>query len=271
MNMILYIEKLTKLGFTLREARVYVSLLNNSSFTATEIAKISNIPRQKIYEILDNIIKKGICIEKVGKVKRYKAVEPEIVFRSIIVQYQENEKIALELSKNLSSLYDKNRERIDPLEYIEILKDAGQINKKWLTFQKNAKHEIIAFSKAPYSAPHNENASIEYDLLKNKVKFRGIYEYNDTIFSEKEGFKLISSLISAGEEARIVKELPMKLAIIDERITMLALNDPISLKPSITTIIINHPSFAMAQKYVFESIWNKALTLEEFKLRKIIK
>ncbi len=50
-----------------------------------------------------------------------------------------------------------------------------------------------------------------------------------------------------------------------KKITMFALNDPISLKPSITTMIINHPSFAMTLKYVFESIWEKAIPFEEFK------
>jgi len=50
-----------------------------------------------------------------------------------------------------------------------------------------------------------------------------------------------------------------------KKITMFALNDPISLKPSITTMIKNHPSFAMTLKYVFESIWEKAIPFEEFK------
>ncbi len=57
----------------------------------------------------------------------------------------------------------------------------------------------------------------------------------------------------------------MKLAISDETITMLALTDRISMKPSITTMIIDHPSFARAQKKVFESYWNDAITIEDFK------
>jgi hypothetical protein len=69
---------------------------------------------------------------------------------------------------------------------------------------------------------------------------------------------------SFGEECRVIKELPMKLVIIDEKITMLALNDPVSMKPSITTMIIDHPSFALAQKEVFESYWSKSVPLKSF-------
>ena len=267
----LYIERLKKIGFTLREAKVYIVLLNNNSLTATEIAKVANIPRQKIYEILDNIIKKGICVEKIGKIKRYKAVEPEIVFKSIIDQYQENEKIALELSNNLSELYEKNQERNDPLEYIEVLKAREKIRNKWLNLNKNAKKEILIFTKPPYASSPDEAIAVEKKLLNTKMNrrkliLRDICEYKGiTSESEKKNFiKMVSNYISNNEEVRIIKELPMKLAIFDERITMLALNDPISLQPSITTMIINHPSFAMSQKKVFENVWKEAMTLEEY-------
>jgi len=42
------------------------------------------------------------------------------------------------------------------------------------------------------------------------------------------------------------------------------LDDRVSLKASITTMIIDHPNFATALKKVFESYWASAITLEEF-------
>ena len=263
-----YIKRLVEVGLLPREARVYLALLNKNSFTATEISKVSGIPRQKIYEILDNIIKKGICVEKVGKVKRYKAVEPESVFSGLIEQYKEKEKLALELSNDLSALYEKNRVRFDPLEYIEVLKDKKQIHKRWLYQFSKAKKEILAFTKAPYTTPVTKDMNAETEVLKRKVKIRGIYEYQDTI--KEEFLKVISLWISGGEKARIVEELPMKMVIFDEKITMFALNDPVSLKPSITTMIINHAGFAKAQKYIFESVWEKAMPFEEFKIKEKI-
>jgi sugar-specific transcriptional regulator TrmB len=260
-----YIKKLVEVGLLPREARIYFALLSKNSFTATEIAKVSGIPRQKIYEILDNIIKKGICVEKVGKVKQYKAMEPESVLRGLIEKYKEKEKLALKLSDDLSALYEKNREQIDPLEYIEVFKNKGQIRRRWFELQKNAKQEILAFTKAPYTISLSENIDEESNTIKRGVTIKSIYEYKDVIYEDL--VSVISSWVFAGEKARIVKELPIKLAIFDEKITMLALNDPVSLKPTITTIIINHPSFAKAQRYVFESIWEKAMPFEEFKIK----
>ena len=272
-----YIEKLIRFGLSLREARIYLALLEKSNFTATEIAKVSGIPRQKIYEILDNLIKKGVCVEKVGKINRYKATEPESVFQGLIEKYKndfeiklkEKEKLALVLADDLSPLYEKNRVRVDPLEYIEILKDKKQIHKRWISIQSEAEKEILAFTKAPYTTSFTDNVDEEFNTIKRGVTIRSIYEYKDII--KEEVVKAISFWVSAGEEARVIKELPMKMVIFDERITMFALNDPVSLKPSITTMIITHPSFAKALKYVFESIWGKAMSFEEFKVNKKLK
>ncbi len=265
-------KKLIELGLSQREARVYLVLLKKSNFTATEIAKVSGIPRQKIYDILNNLIKKGICTEKVGKIKRYKAAEPEFVCRGLVERHKNDfenellarEKLAHELSRDLAVPYERNQERVDPLEYIEILKDRRQTYRKWKLLQSRAQHEILAFTKAPYTVSSlDENIDDEIDVLKRKVKIRAIYEYKDV--KKDEFVRAVSLWISAGEEARVVKELPMKLVILDKQITIIPLNDPISLEPSITTMIINHPGFAKAQKAVFESYWERAMPLEEFK------
>lgn len=115
----------------------------------------------------------------------------------------------------------------------------------------------------------SEHLTKEIDTLKRKVKIRSIYEYDDA--AKEELIKVISLWVSAGEEARVVRELPMKLVIIDDKITLLPLNDPISEKPSITTMVINHPGFAKAQKCVFETIWDKATSFDEFKATKKLK
>ena len=49
-----------------------------------------------------------------------------------------------------------------------------------------------------------------------------------------------------------------------KKVTMLALKDPVSLMPSITTMIVSHKSFAQSLKEVFESYWEKSISPEDF-------
>ncbi|MCK4358685.1 MAG: TrmB family transcriptional regulator [Candidatus Cloacimonetes bacterium] len=261
------VEKLiTNFGLSMREAKVYTTLFRKKDFTASEIQQLVDIPRTKVYEVLHQLISKGMCTEKkIGHYKKYEAVNPVSVFDRLLKDLEEKENIANNVLKILSPLYKERETDDNPLEYIEVLKDKKQIHKRWLYQFRKAKTEIFAFTKAPYTTPVTKDMNAEIEVLKRKVNIRGIYEYKDTI--KEEFLKVISFWISAGEKARIVEELPMKMVIFDEKITMFALNDPVSLKPSITTIIINHAGFAKAQKYVFESVWEKAMPFKEFKIK----
>jgi len=277
------IQKLHLNGFTKREAHIYLALLQKNEFTASEIAAMVPVGRTKIYEILPNLVSKGLCTEiNRDNKKFYQAVEPSIALNNLFSFYEkevEDEIIKKKetllkkkeslssLEKELNNLFNKNIGKNSNIEYIQVLKDITQIRNKWIELQNNTHKELLAFNKAPYSIKHSQNAKYQQAMLKKKkVKERGIFEYGSykTKAELNEFIQVVSMYASFGEECRVIKELPMKLVIIDEKITMLALNDPVSMKPSITTMIIDHPSFALAQKEVFESYWSKSVPLKTF-------
>lgn len=269
------IEKLEEFGISRREAEVYIALLHKKEFTAPELTKITTITRTKIYEHLQNLVHKGLCNEsnKNGQ-KVYKAVSPKIVLKDIIKNYEvelENKKKSSELlEKELSLMHDIGLNRIESLDYIEVLNDQPQIRERWFNIEKNIKKELLVFTKPPYSVSLEENIKEGSKVLKKrKISTRSVYEYDQLSPDEiRDLLRIIEIYQKFGEQARIINKLPMKLAVCDETITMLALNDKVSLKPGTTTLIIDHPGFAAALKNTFESYWMKAVTVEEFKRSK---
>ncbi len=283
----MYINLLNKLqesGLTKREAHIYLALLQKKEFAASELASIAPVGRTKVYEIIPALIAKGLCteIQKDGK-KVYCAVEPRSALQSLLSFFRQKveEEIAQKEEEmlrkqkmfnnpqnDLDGIYTSNFQKSDSLDYIEVLKDKNQIRKRWIEIQKNTKKEMLGFNKPPYSMPYSENMKHQQKLLKKKnIISKGIYEFGD-LFSgtmPSEFFPVFEYYESLGEECRVIEKLPMKLMIMDEKITMLALNDPVSMQPSITTMIIRHPSFALAQKEVFESYWSKAVPFKQFK------
>lgn len=269
------IEKLQELGLSRREAEVYLALLQKREITAPEVSRITSVSRTKSYEILGNLVKKNVCrvLVKNGS-KFFSGIEPEIAVKNLVFQYEQE----LETKKNVAEqcvqrLKDFNKAKdnvTDTMDYIEVISDSGQIKDRWLIIEKNTQKELLVFTKQPYAMDLKDNVSIQASMTKRKIKVRGVYEYgNINSEIEKEQFiGLLERFQKLDEEARIVKELPMKLVISDETITMFALNDRISLRPSITTMIVNHHSFAIALKQVFESYWNMGLTIEEYKNNK---
>ena len=81
---------LKSLLFTEPEARVYVSLLKNSPATSYAISENSGVPRSEIYEVLDNLIKRGDILVSPGNPQFYRALPPKSLIAARREQAQKN-------------------------------------------------------------------------------------------------------------------------------------------------------------------------------------
>lgn len=264
------LEKLQNLGLPKRESEIYLALLQRNKFSAGEISKITSISRNKSYEILQNLVKKGLCNESYKNgIKVFSCVKPKIVMKNMLSDLEKKKIIANELEKGLTEIFEKKGTDESPLDYIEVITDKEQIKEKTELITMNTHKELLVFTKPPYACSFEDNMKEETHSIKKKVLNRSLYEYKNLKPDEiRKLIKNIEACQYIGEEARIIDELPMKLFISDEEVTMLALNDRVSLKSTFTTIIINHPSFAKAQKEVFESYWAKGISIKDFKNEK---
>jgi sugar-specific transcriptional regulator TrmB len=280
--------KLQQIGLTNREAEVYIALLQRKEFTAPELTKITTITRTKIYEILQSLVHKGICTESSRNGNKiYRGIDPRIALQNIVSNYEqtvEQKKIdfeqkqrmdveqkkrsAAQLEKELVLFYKNLPESFEPFDYVEILTDRRQIGEKWVAIQQSTKKELLVFTKPPYTTPGIEdNIEEEKELFKNQnIVVKGLYEYGGLTQWELENLvKTVGIYQEIGEEALLIEKLPMKLVISDQTLVMFALNDRISLKPNITSMVVDHPDFASALKKVFESYWANGISVDTFK------
>jgi sugar-specific transcriptional regulator TrmB len=266
-------SKFQPIGITGREAEVYIALLKNKALTASEIAKVTSVSINKIYEVLQSLVKKKMCTENyLNGVKLFRSIDPKIAFQNIFSIYEEeiNMKKNLfkeELEESLLAIYNKNDNIRNPLDYIEVVTDKGQARDRFLNIESKVENEILFFSKPPFVIKLGANLSLVKNTKKSNVKMKSIYELSSSESSEykEDLLKIIEQFESLGEEARIIEQLPLKLVIVDENITILSLIDNVAFNPELTTLIVHHPIFALTQKTLFEVYWNNAMTVEEYK------
>ncbi len=266
------IEKLQKLGLSKRESEVYIALLTKKEFTAPEIGKITSVSRNKSYDVLQSLVKKKLCTQKYKNGnKTFIGIRPDVALQNIISGQEEelNEKkdFASNFAKELMKLHTANKHSSSSLEYIEVFTDIGQVKERWENIERNTKKELLVFTKPPYSVSLEDTLKVAGEVKKNKVSVRSIYEFSTLKDSEEVSnlLKMIDIYKKMGEEAKIIEELPMKLAISDNITTVFVLDDKITVKPSMTTMIVEHPGFAIALKKVFESYWKDAVSIDAFK------
>ncbi len=266
------IDKLQKIGLSKRESEVYIALLTKNEFTAPEIGKITSVSRNKSYEVLQSLVKKNLCTEKYKNgTKVFIGIKPDIALKNIISVYEnelkEKKELTAKFSEELMKLHTANKQSSGSLDYIEVFTDIGQVRERWESIERNTKDELLVFTKPPYSVSLEETLEVAKEVKKNKISIKSIYEFT-TLRSVEEAEKLLKMIDvykKMGEDARIIEELPMKLAISDLNTTVFVLEDKVSMQGSMTTMIVEHPAFAVALKKVFDSYWREALPVDVFR------
>ncbi|MCE1165952.1 MAG: hypothetical protein LWX07_11190 [Bacteroidetes bacterium] len=268
------LPKFQELGLTERESKVYITLLSKKAFTSSELQKTAGIPRTKIYEVLFKLIDKGICVERrAGKVKYYEAVEPKKALHKMLEDYKagyqrEIEKKS-ELTENLTRLFnpvfEKNKSLDNPLEFVEVVKDKDQAQKRILDAFRSAKSEVLSMVKGPYVCDTNMRANQQFieerHMLKRGVRSRKIYESHelDEAAVIIDQFKSLSKI---GAQLKATDTVPIKMVVFDERLVIFPLQDTVGNPNELTIISIEHKEMVHACRILFDFLWSNASPLK---------
>jgi sugar-specific transcriptional regulator TrmB len=278
------------------EVKSYLALMERNELVVSEVASIAGMPRASAYEALEKLRAKGMCVVLPGATRKYRAADPSIVEEKLLMGIDEASGFELEtlhqrereitekaeaerkrvrdLVRELNPRFEKSRSNSNPLSYIEIIKDSYQIHRRFLDLIREARKEILVFTRPPYSVPREglaEQFGEQVKPLQRGVRIRGIYEIPTNQEEREWWLRSIREAVRHGEQARIIDELPMKMGIFDERIVIYALEDPVSKQPTFTTQVIEHHALARSLKILFETMWSKARahsSLKEFRAQK---
>ncbi|MBA2556985.1 MAG: TrmB family transcriptional regulator, partial [Chloroflexi bacterium] len=252
------------LGLTSYEAKAYLALIRRDSYTAAQVARQANLPRQRIYDVLGSLVEKGLASARPGSVVKYAATAPDQALETLIEHHRrqlaEMEEEAAAMVANLSPGFAAGREHREPLEYIEVLRDRRAITERFDELQAQVKKEILVFTKPPYAKPPQQNLE-GLEVTRRTHAARSMYEFS--VFDDPAVARGVRRFIEAGEEARFVPELPLKLVIIDECIVMFGMTDPVAGSSDLTIVVVEHPSLAQVLKTAFSTIWDSGLTFDQ--------
>jgi HTH-type transcriptional regulator, sugar sensing transcriptional regulator len=257
------VRLLTRLGLTSYEAKAYLALIRRDSSTGAQASRLAGVPRQRIYDVLGSLVEKGFATTRPGKVAKYAAVAPELAIDSLVARHRrqlaETEVGAREMIEQLKPQFAAGKEHTDPLEFIEVLRDLRAVNERFGELQAGIKDEILVFSKPPYAQAPQENVEgIEVTRTHEAWSVYELSAFDDPLFVEG-----VRSFIEAGERARFVEKLPLKLVIIDEAVVMFGMEDPVAGSAGLTMMVVEHPQLAQVLRIAFMAVWESGLTFDE--------
>jgi hypothetical protein len=161
--------------------------------------------------------------------------------------------------EQLKPQFAAGKEHTDPLEFIEVLRDLRAVSERFGELQAGIKDEILVFSKPPYAQAPQEN--VEGIELTPTHDTWSVYELS--AFDDPDFVEGVRRFIDAGEKARFVERLPLKLVIIDAAVVMFGMEDPVAGEAGLTMMVVEHPQLAQVLKIAFMTVWESGLTFEE--------
>lgn len=237
---------LEQLGLTEYEAKTLNSLFKLREAEAPQISRNAQVPKTRVYDVLDRLTKKELIIEVYGRPKKYRVVEPPKVFDKLIKERKEElsrlEEKATSFKKSISfelsnGVTEKVMKVKDKLDFLRILSQEIALTKNSLT----------AFT----------DHSKEYSMVSDAIK---------KLSQKNVKIQIISSLIDSSHD--FSKELKnagidfkqanhgLEAFILDKKKVILALSDVSQDKPEYHFIIWpENTHMANALQHYFDSIW----------------
>lgn len=249
-------------GLSQYEAKAYHALLIQPNLTATEISRLSAVPRSKVYDVLDNLINKGICTELVGKVRKFKAVNPEFAFTNLIKKAEDQKQAILTASSQLKDLFLANSLGFNPLDFVEIIRDKARVNERITDLAANTTKEICNMAKPPYTQ-NIEDLKVQADSSDLDMYY--LYETKEPL---SENFlNYLTAVEKQGAKIRLMPELPLKMAIFDSTVMLLTLQDEMPNPNIFSTMILKHPKLAQFVREMFMIHFLTGISIDEYKTK----
>lgn len=130
------VAMLNKIGLTDAEAKVYLTLLQNGSLSGYEASKLANVPRSKIYNILEALIIKGfILYTEYESNNKYAAIPMKEVADRV---EDETSQVLSSLTNQLSIFPQKTN-----LDYIWHIRTSGNVYAKCREIIRKTKGELL--------------------------------------------------------------------------------------------------------------------------------
>jgi len=252
-----------QLGLTPYESRAYLSLLIYGPMSPSEIAQKAGIPRPRAYDVLQNLVEKGLLAEQSGKPSIYASIEPAHGLRSLLIeieiessrQLEEKRKTVQKLTRLLSQTYEKSKRlKLEKGKVWFTRRDSAFIA-LYSEAIRNCEKEVLVASTSPH-APEKEIRQAVVDAVRSGKSVRVVRQATDQW--TLEDVQNYEKYIEAGTQVKYlnIKEIPLRFMVFDKRDVILVF-PPESALPNLEALWLRIPTLAKILATTFEELWKK--------------
>jgi sugar-specific transcriptional regulator TrmB len=153
------LKNLQRLGFTINDSRIYITLLKIGLNSPAKIAEKSQVDRARVYDSLKRLVKRKIVEEEpVNRAPRYRALPPIVVFEMIRNEYANKIKLTESIEKDLDNMKNVSKSQ----DTVWAIQEFPKIFKKIEEFLNSAEDEFFFIITPDFSVKDLQTITEEF-------------------------------------------------------------------------------------------------------------
>jgi sugar-specific transcriptional regulator TrmB len=246
MNDTSFNELLESLGLTEYESRTLSTLFRLQESEAPEISRFSQVPKTRVYDVLDKLVGRNLVIEIRGRPKRYRVLDARTVLSSLVENKKREIKAIEEKAFEFAeALADLKKTRLPAgTETVMKVRDARDFERILSQEIEKAQNNVVAFAEI---------------TDKHKVLAEAIAKVREKNVAVKMVNAFPNAIIRKNIKETRHLEHGLNAFIIDGKKVVIALSDFKRQMPEYHFAIWqdNKPMANVLQSY-FNQVWKKA-------------
>jgi sugar-specific transcriptional regulator TrmB len=202
------LETLKYFGLSEYESKVYIALVSLGPSKAGSISRESSVPQSKVYNILEDLIRKQLVEVFEGRPKEFKAITPKVIMKNFVKEKEDEFKSIRQRALTISSLLKPAIDDEDIIEGVWVQK-----GEKWSEVLNRLSEMLERCEKYAYDITRDFSCSTRFrdsvrGCMKRKVDLRiiAINQIDENNYSRAKWYfsnKIPRILVVDGKEVSI--------------------------------------------------------------------
>ncbi|MFJ3043118.1 helix-turn-helix transcriptional regulator [Streptomyces tendae] len=233
---------------------VYRELLARGGGTAESLVTAFGLDRGQALAQLERLHRNGLLSRRSSG--EYQTVDPRHALAALVESRTRQLAAVRDAATSLGELFDEARRSGTPRPDTRTISGAEEVGDCYYRLKQAARREICELERPPYLLAPNE--PLDEAAIRRGVRVRAVYAAAS--FDDDGGWQDLGSLVSRGEEARVVPALPVKLVLVDRSAAMVSL----TLEGGSTDCLYTEaPPLIEVLSELFDRYWAGAARLSE--------
>jgi DNA-binding CsgD family transcriptional regulator len=246
-------QPLQALGLPDAAMRAYLELVEHGETTRDVLAERIGVTAAELDALIGDLRRLGLVEPHDSAII---PAPPHLAMEALAQQRTREAALVRDGAALLSQLWSRGAGQHT---YLELLPSPEAARAVLDRVQTDAREQVRAMTVGNLAMQNTTIVGGLFEALERGVRYQVIY--GTRILQDPAALRMVEACADAGEEARVVPEVPMNLTVVDDRWALLAARSSVAGQNRVAALVVHDSPLLAGLVGVFEVFWRMAVPI----------